>query len=70
MRSASQDGYDGPENLRNAITVAADPTLADQGVVVALAGEVHGADDVRKTHTHAYATAQCAGVSAWWATAA
>jgi L-asparaginase len=58
MRSASQDGYDGPENLRNAITVAADPALADQGVVVTLASEVHGADDVRKTHTHAYATFQ------------
>ena len=53
-------------------SVAADPTLADEGVVVALAGEVHGADDVRKTHTHAYATFQAPmpGVSAWWATAA
>jgi L-asparaginase len=58
MRSASQDGYDGPENLRNAIAVAADPAFADQGVVVAMAGELHGADDVRKTHTHAYATFQ------------
>jgi L-asparaginase len=56
MRSASQDGYDGPENLRNAVAAAADPALAGQGVVVALAGELHGADDVRKTHTHAYAT--------------
>jgi L-asparaginase len=58
MRSASQEGYDGPENLRNAVAVAADPALADQGVVVAMAGELHGADDVRKTHTHAYATFQ------------
>ena len=58
MRSASQEGYDGPENLRNAVAVAADPALADQGVVVAMAGEIHGADDVRKTHTHAYATFQ------------
>ena len=56
MRSASQEGYDGPENLRNAVAVAADGSLADQGVVVAMAGEIHGADDVRKTHTHAYAT--------------
>ncbi len=54
MRSASQDGYDGPANLRQAVIAAADPTLADQGVVVAMAGEIHGADDVRKTHTHAY----------------
>ncbi len=56
MRSASQEGYDGPENLRNAVAAAADPSLAEQGVVVALAGELNGADDVRKTHTHAYAT--------------
>jgi len=58
MRSASQDGYDGPENLRNAVAVAADPIMADQGVVVSMAGELHGADDVRKTHTHAFATFQ------------
>lgn len=58
MRSASQEAYDGPENLRNAIGAAADPRLADAGVVVAMAGELHGADDVRKTHTHAHATFQ------------
>jgi len=58
MRSASQEGYDGPENLRDAIAVAADAAFGDQGVVVAMAGEIHGADDVRKTHTHAYATFQ------------
>ena len=58
MRSASQDGYDGPENLRNAVGAAADPGLAGAGVIVAMAGELHGADDVRKTHTHAYATFQ------------
>lgn len=58
MRSSSQDGYDGPENLRNAIAAAADPALAGQGVVVAMAGELHGADDVRKTHTHAIAAFQ------------
>lgn len=58
MRSASQEGHDGPENLRNAVAAATDASLADQGVVVAMAGELHGADDVRKTHTHAYATFQ------------
>ena len=56
MRSASQEAYDGPENLRNAVAVAAAPEMAGQGVVVAMAGEIHGADDVRKTHTHAHAT--------------
>ena len=58
MRSASQEAYDGPENLRNAIAAAANPALAGAGVVVAMAGELHGADDVRKTHTHANATFQ------------
>jgi L-asparaginase len=58
MRSASQEAYDGPENLRNAVVVAAEPSMTDQGVVVAMAGEIHGADDVRKTHTHAFATFQ------------
>jgi L-asparaginase len=54
MRSASEDAYDGPGNLRDAVAVAADPTAASQGVVVVMAGEIHGADDVRKTHTHAH----------------
>jgi len=56
MRSASQDGYDGPDNLRSAVAAAAEEGLSEQGVVVAMAGELHAADDVRKTHTHAYET--------------
>jgi len=56
MRSASQEAYDGPENLRNAVAAAADAALSGQGVVVAMAGQLHAADDVRKTHTHAHAT--------------
>jgi L-asparaginase len=58
MRSASQDAYDGPENLRNAVAAAVNPSLGALGVVVAMAGEIHGADDVRKTHTQAHATFQ------------
>jgi L-asparaginase len=58
MRSASQEGYDGPDNLRHAVAAAGDAALGGVGVVVALAGEIHAADDVRKTHTHAYATFQ------------
>jgi L-asparaginase len=58
MRSASDEGYDGPDNLRHAVTAAADPAVAGQGVVVAMGGEIHAADDVRKTHTHALDTFQ------------
>ena len=58
MRSASDEGYDGPDNLRIAVAAAADPELSDQGVVVAMAGELHAADDVRKIHTHALDTFQ------------
>jgi L-asparaginase len=56
MRSASQDGYDGPANLRAALLAATDPSVGSLGVVVAMAGELHAADDVRKTHTHALDT--------------
>jgi L-asparaginase len=58
MRSASEESYDGPANLRHALIAAADPALAEVGVVVAMAGEIHAADDVRKTHTHALDTFQ------------
>jgi L-asparaginase len=58
MRSASEPGYDGPVNLRQALVAAADPALASQGVVVAMAGELHAADDVRKTNSHALDTFQ------------
>lgn len=58
MRSASDPDYDGPDNLRGAVAAAADERLADLGVVVAMAGEIHGADTVRKTHTHSFTTFQ------------
>ncbi len=54
MRSASQDGYDGPANLRQAVIAASEPALRGMGVQVAMAGELHAADDVRKLNTHAY----------------
>jgi L-asparaginase len=61
MRSASQHGYDGPDNLRNAVAAAASRELAGFGVVVAMGGELHAADAVRKTHTHAYETFKSPG---------
>ena len=51
MRSSSEEGYDGPANLLDAVRAAADPTLRGQGVVVAMAGRIHAADDVTKAHT-------------------
>lgn len=58
MRSASEPGYDGPANLFDAVRAAADPALADQGVIVVLDHSIHVADDVTKTHTAALDTFQ------------
>jgi L-asparaginase len=51
MRNASDPGYDGPANLRDAVRCAADRRLAGHGVVVVLAGTIQSAADVTKTHT-------------------
>ena len=58
MRSASQPGYDGPANLRDAVRVAASPdaAAADIGGVVVLDGTIEPADDVTKTHASAFDT--------------
>jgi L-asparaginase len=58
MRSASQAGYDGPANLRDAVAAAVSPALQGQGVVAVLGGSVHGADAVAKTHTSSITTFQ------------
>lgn len=50
MRSASEPGYEGPENLRNAVRAAASDAFIGAGVVVCMAGSIHAADDVTKTH--------------------
>jgi L-asparaginase len=54
MRAASDAGYEGPANLRDAVRAAASPLLRDAGCVVALAGTIQPADDVVKAHTSAY----------------
>ena len=56
MRAASAPDYDGPANLRDAVTAATDPQLRDAGTVVVLAGSIEPADDVTKTHTTAFDT--------------
>lgn len=50
MRPASSLSPDGPQNVRDAIAVAATP--AAQGVTVVCAGAIHGALDVQKVHTY------------------
>jgi hypothetical protein len=58
MRSSSEAGYDGPANLVDAVRCAVEPALRDQGVLVAMAGGIHAADDVTKTHASALDTFQ------------
>jgi L-asparaginase len=58
MRTPDRPEYDGPVNLRGAVTAAASPELRDQGVVVSLAGSLEAADDVVKLHTSALDTFQ------------
>ena len=62
MRSASDPGWDGPANLADAVACAADPTLRGSGTIVVLAGAVHQADDVTKTHASALDTFQSLNV--------
>lgn len=50
MRASSDPGYDGPANLADAVGAAVAPALRGEGVLVALAGTVHAADDVVKMH--------------------
>ncbi len=56
MRSASEDGYDGPANLRDAVRVAALPEMRDAGCVVVMSGAIDAADDVTKTHATSQTT--------------
>ncbi|MCF8478864.1 MAG: asparaginase [Rhodospirillum sp.] len=51
MRNASLPGADGPVNLVDSVRVAVDPQARGQGVLVVMAGVIHGARFVRKVHT-------------------
>jgi L-asparaginase len=53
MRAASDEGYDGPVNLRDAVACAAAPVMRGSGTSVVLGGSIHAADDVVKSHTSA-----------------
>jgi L-asparaginase len=50
MRPATALAPDGPQNVRDAVVVAA--TEGARGVVAVCAGTVHSADDVQKVHTY------------------
>jgi len=56
MRAPHDPGFDGPANLRAAVTIASSPLARGLGVVVTLAGTIEPADDVTKTHTTALDT--------------
>jgi L-asparaginase len=50
MRPASSDEADGPQNLRDALVVSAQPLAT--GVCVVCAGVIHSARDVQKVHPY------------------
>jgi L-asparaginase len=55
QRAADEPDTDGPRNLRGAILAALSVESRERGALVAFAGEVHAAREVRKVHTSALA---------------
>jgi L-asparaginase len=53
QRGADQVDSDGPRNFRDAIRVGASAEAAGRGAMIAFAGELHAAREVRKVHTAA-----------------
>ena len=51
MRPSTALSADGPINLYNAVLLAADPSAAGKGVLVAMGDQIHSARDVSKTNT-------------------
>lgn len=58
MRNASELGFDGPANLRDAILVAANPAARGLGVLVCLNEQILAASEATKTHTEEAGTFQ------------
>ena len=52
MRSASDLGWDGPQNLLDAVRVAAAPDSAGQGTLVVMGSRIFAALEDTKAHTH------------------
>lgn len=61
MRTASDEGYEGRQNLWNAIRVALDPQSDKRGTMIAMNDEIHAARYATKTMTHNVATFQSPG---------
>ncbi len=51
QKAADLPDTDGPQNLREAVTVAADPGARNLGCLIVFAGQVYGAQRTRKHHT-------------------
>jgi L-asparaginase len=52
MRTSSDDGWDGPRNLRDAVAVAASPSSAGRGAMVVFAGQVFAGRTAVKSHAN------------------
>jgi L-asparaginase len=53
QRAADEQDADGPRNIGDAINIACAPRAAGRGAMIAFAGEIHAAREVRKVHTSA-----------------
>jgi L-asparaginase len=51
MKTSSEEDWDGPKNLLDAIHICNNPNSSKMGVLVCLNGEINAASEVTKTHT-------------------
>lgn len=51
MKNSSEPDWDGPRNLKDAISICLNPNSRNLGVLVCLNGEINAASEVTKTHT-------------------